>query len=556
MTRSRCDDRLGESMNISRPLTFAEAVEQSAASSPGKLAIRLDKTGRTYGALIENGRRRARQLLGLGLERGDRFGILLPNCIESVELMLAASMSGLVAVPINTRFRGMELHHIVSHSEMKTLVTLGGIPGVTNFADTLGKGLPSLAGNIDPHNLQIAEAPALRTILTLDGEGAAPRAFLRLETLPEADVALAANDPRDPLLIMYTSGTTAKPKGCILPDGGMIDNIYAIIERIGVNANDVWWCPLPMFHVGGILFAGLLLTVGGTFISTAYFEPESALETIIELKPTIIYSLFPTITLQLMESPLFAKVDLSRVRYIFNLAPPDLQQRIQRAFHPASLMNAFGMTEAWGVIAYSHPDDGEEQRLNTCGGALPGWEIRIVDPETRTAVGVDEKGEIAVRGVGLFDGYLNDPAATQNQFTQDGFFLTGDAGKVDGLGMLHFFGRLKDQLKVGGENVSALEVESFLATHPAVQLAQVVGVSDDKYGEVVAAFVERKAGTAATEQDVITFCTGNIARFKVPRYVRFVEEWPMSATKIQKFRLKQELEQELATSRRQLKSAQ
>lgn len=535
-------------MTVLHSSTVADAVRRSAAVSPQKLAIRLDQVGRSYEQMISNATRRARQLAGLGLQRGDRFGVLLPNCIEVVELLLAASMTGFVAVPINTRFKGVELHHIVSHSGMKLLVMVDAIPEVVDFTDVLATALPSLASRRDPYNLSPDEAPALRSVVLLCG-AAAPEGFLRFDNLAEAAIETAGTGASTrPILIMYTSGTTAKPKGCVIHERALLQNVAGIIDRLALTPEDSWWCPLPMFHVGGILFPLLLLITGGTYLTTAYFEADAAIDMIVEAAPTVLYPLFPTITLQLMESPRFAEIALDRVRYVVNVAPTDLQRRIQQAFAPAILLGAFGMTETSGVVAYSDPADSEAQRLGTCGAALKGWEIAIVDAETRMPLGLGRKGEISVRGHGLLGAYLDDPEETARQFTPDGFFLTGDSGMLDDDGMLHFFGRLKDQLKVGGENVSALEVESFLATHPQVKLAQVVGVSDERYGEVPAAFIETHDGLAIDAEAIVAFCTGSIARFKIPRYVRHVQDWPMSATKIQKFRLKEALEEELRSS--------
>jgi acyl-CoA synthetase (AMP-forming)/AMP-acid ligase II len=531
-----------------RPSTLAQAVQQSADASPHKIAIRLDAAECTYQQLIANAEARAQQLLGLGLSRGDRFGILLPNCLETIELLLAASMTGLVAVPINTRFKSFELHHIVSHSGMKTIVMVGQIQDVVDYTDTLTSALPSLVDAKDARALCPAEAPELRSIVLLSGDlGSIPTlAPDDLQASPK--IVPRPGDRNAPLLIMYTSGTTANPKGCVISQGALLSNIDGVIDRLALTPADIWWCPLPMFHVGGILFPMLLLVVGGTYLTTAYFEPSSAIDMIVSAQPTVLYPLFPTITLQLMDSPRIAEIALDKVRYIVNVAPADLQRRIQRAFDPAVLLGAFGMTETTGIVAYGSATDDEVQRLTTCGAALAHWEVTIVDPDTKAALPRDAKGEISVRGAGLFDAYLDDDDATRSQFTADGFFLTGDSGMLDSDGMLHFFGRLKDQLKVGGENVSALEVESFLATHSSIKLAQVVGVADDRYGEVIAAFIEMHDGQSLTEEEVISFCTGSIARFKIPRYVRFVEAWPMSATKIQKFRLKTALEAEMATT--------
>lgn len=527
-----------------RPSTLAEAVGRSVAASPRKLAISLDRTERTYEQLVGEARTWARTLHEHGLQPGDRFGVLLPNCMTYVELLLAASMAGLVVVPINTRFKASELNHIISHSRMKLLVMVREITGFVTYTELLKVALPSLREDPDFDNLYASEAPALSRVLIVD-----PAEQIETTEAGRAPTAqFEGGDGNAPFIIMYTSGTTAKPKGCIISERAFLCNITSIIEHFSLGADDIWWCPLPMFHIGGMLFPCLALTMGGTYLTTAHFETEAAIEQMVAHPPTVIYPLFPTITLQLIEHSSFSGLQLDQVRYVCNVAPVDLQRRIQRAIQPARLLNAFGMTEASGVVTYSRPDDTEDQRLTSCGFPLAGWEIGIFDHESRARLPAGEKGEIGLKGPGLFSGYLDDAEATARQFTQDGFFLTGDAGMLDEDGLLYFLGRLKDQLKVGGENVSALEVESFLATHSAVKLAQVIGLPDERYGEVPVAFVERHDGQSVTEAELLDFCSGKIARFKIPRYIRFVQEWPMSATKIQKFKLKDIIQEELKRS--------
>jgi fatty-acyl-CoA synthase len=211
----------------------------------------------------------------------------------------------------------------------------------------------------------------------------------------------------------------------------------------------------------------------------------------------------------------------------------------------ATQISPYGATEGGGVIALSHPDDPLELRIGTAGRPFEGIEARIVDPETGAPLPPGERGEIVYRGWSLFDGYHDDPEATAAAFDADGYFHSGDLGSIDADGRLTYVGRLKDMLKVGGENVAAAEIEAYLGTHPAVKIAQVVGVPDPTYVEVPAAFVELVPGSTLDEGGILEFCRGRIASFKVPRYVRFVEEWPMSATKIQKFRLRDELVAEL-----------
>ena len=528
-----------------RALTLPGLVEAAARAVGERTAILIDERSLTFAELWSLGERRARQMVALGVGRGDRVGVLLPNGMDYLEILLGAAIVGAVTVPMNIRYKSRELAHLIGDSGMVVLFTRANVSDAIDFAMLLSGALPGLLdAESDLSALQLAATPNLRAVVSVGEKHA--------RFVPDVELNLAAPlrddrpGPIDPLFLMYTSGTTANPKGCIVPHRSILSNAWAIVDRFGIGQDDVWWCPLPMFHIGGLLFAFVMLAARGTYAGMSHFEPEMALDMIEQHPPTVFYPLFPTITLPIVDHPRFAKLNHSNMRLLFNLAPTDLQRKIQAAVPHAPLLGAFGMTETCGTVAYGDPDDPAEARFATCGQALPGWDIRIVDPVTRQAMPPMARGEIAVKGIGLFDGYFNEPELTAQHYLPDGFFLTGDVGSLDESGRLTFHGRFKDQLKVGGENVSALEVESFLATHPAVSLAQVVGVSDVKYGEVPAAFIELRGGASLTEQELIAFCANQIARFKVPRYVRFVTEWPMSATKIVKFKLREALERELA----------
>jgi fatty-acyl-CoA synthase len=527
-----------------REMTLAGVLRASASAQGDRPAILLDQTEVSFRTLAEAAERRARQMLSAGVRSGDRLGVLLPNCIEYVDIMLGAALIGAITVPMNVRYKARELKHLIVDSGMSALYTCAAIEGVVNFGPLLEEALPGFADVNDPARLDLEAAPKLRVIISLDASY--PR------FLPEAGIALFKGDlpqaptPDQTLLLMYTSGTTANPKGCMIANRAILSNAWSIVDRFSLGEEDVWWCPLPMFHIGGILFVMTMLAARGLYAGMSHFDADKAIDMLERHPPTVFYPLFPTITLPVIDHPRFKTLDHSKMRLMFNLAPTDLQRKVQASVPHAPLCAAFGMTETAGTVAYGIPTDGAEARFQTCGHPLPGWEVRILDPQTRQDVPVGARGEIAVRGVGLFDGYFNEPELTRCQHTDAGFFLTGDTGSLDEEGRLSFHGRFKDQLKVGGENVSALEVESFLMTHPAVSLAQVVGLPDEKYGEVPAAFVELRAGASATEREIIDFCTNKIARFKIPRHVRFVTEWPMSATKIVKYRLRERLEAELS----------
>lgn len=524
-------------------LTLANIWSASHAKYPDRIAVVMDHRSVTYAELGAGAERRAREMLAAGITTGSPIGILLPNCIEYIEILLGAAMIGAIIVPMNIRYKSAELDHLIRDSSVSLIYTCSAIPDVVDFEALLQKTLPELKQAADASNLQLKSAPELRTILTIDDGGSV---FLPASNIePFAGKLENRSEAEQTLFLLYTSGTTASAKGCIISNAGMLSILQAMVERFALNADDVYWTPLPLFHLGGIASMIQILSVGGTLAAMSYFNVETAMDVFERYKPTVIFSQFPTITLAILGHPRFDGIDTDRIRLMFNVAPPDLQRSIQARIPHAPLCAGYGSTETI-AICYSGPEDDEETRFLTCGRPLRGQSVKIVDPDTREELPLGTHGEIAVRGPGLFKGYWNATELTRTQHLSDGSFLTGDIGSLDVKGRLVYHGRLKDQLKVGGENVSALEVESFLMTHPAVKFAQVVGVHDEKYWEVPAAFLELEANATVTEAEMIEFCAGNIARFKIPHHVRFVTEWPMSTSKVMKYRLRDQLEAELS----------
>jgi fatty-acyl-CoA synthase len=350
---------------------------------------------------------------------------------------------------------------------------------------------------------------------------------------------------RDPALMIYTSGTTAMPKGCPLSHEALVrTSMEAGRTRFRFVAGDRFWDPLPMFHMSFILPMIGVLDAGGTFISMVHFDPAAALGQLADERVTAMFPTFPAVTQALLNHPDYRPETLAAVRITNNVAPPDTLRAMQAAMPHAVQISAYGLTECGGVVAFNDPDDTYDQRMTTQGRPFEGIEVCAKDPDG-AVLPPGVRGELCVRGYSLFEGYYKDPEKTSASIDAGGWFHTGDLGVVDGDGRISYQGRLKDMLKVGGENVAAIEIESFLATHPAVSIAQVVGVPDAKYMEVAAAFLELKPGATVTEDEIIAFCSGAMSRFKVPRYVRVVTEWPMSATKVQKFRLRDRLVAEL-----------
>ena len=337
---------------------------------------------------------------------------------------------------------------------------------------------------------------------------------------------------------MYTSGTTANPKGCPLSHASLIYVANSMVDRWDMIEKDVFWDPLPMFHMSSILPFMACTISKSTFISTIHFDPDSSIKTLVEKNVSIAFPAFPAVMVSLINHQDFLPENLKSLRLINNVAPIETLRSFQNKVPQASLVSAYGLTEVGGVTSFGSPKDSLEDRISTCGKPWPGAEIRILDPETNEVLGPNEKGLIEIRGKHVFSGYLNDKKATKNALSSDGWFSSGDIGSLSEEGHIRFHGRLKDMLKVGGENVAALEIEAYFDSHKEVLISQVVGVDDDHLGEVPALFVERKPGSKVSKEDLIEFSKGQISNFKIPRYIVFINDWPMSSTKVQKFKLK------------------
>jgi acyl-CoA synthetase (AMP-forming)/AMP-acid ligase II len=518
--------------------TIGDLLVRAAGRWPDKEAIIFPEVRRTYAELLAGAERSARSLLGLGVRPGDRVGILMPNCLDFLEVQYACTLLGVPVVPINARYRTVELTHVLRDSEVVAVATSDIIADFVDFAALLAEAA--------------AERPPRLRHLILFGDSSRDGFLDRGdyiaagEDVPPGDVHRARERVRlrDEAMMVYTSGTTAEPKGCILTHEALVRTGMAAGERWRLTHEDRFWNPLPMFHMSQVFPQLAHMHVGATTMTHTHFDPAAGLRLMEAERCTYAYPTFPTITQTLIHHPDFERTNLSSIRLVNDTGPPETLRIVQERFAPAPVVTLFGMTETCGGVSWSGPDDPLEKRMTTGGLPVRGTEVRIVDPETDVEVPAGTRGEITVRSPGLFERYHNDPEKTAYAM-RGGWFHTGDLGKVDEDGRLTYLGRLKDMLKVGGENVAALEIEAYLGTHPAVKIAQVVGVPDQKYIEVPAAFVELAEGGSTSAEELIEYCHGRIAGFKAPRYVRFVQEWPMSASKIQKFRLRERLLAEL-----------
>ncbi|MEZ5743056.1 MAG: AMP-binding protein [Sphingomonadaceae bacterium] len=508
----------------------------------------------SHAALYEAATRWARALHALGVKRGENVGILLPTCPDFVEIMFGAAMLGATTVPVNARYQPGELAYLVKDAELVALVTTGKVADSLDFSERLETALPSLKSATVPERLSLPEAPALRQIVCLE-EACAPglmplsRALAKGEGVAdsEIDALIDAVEPNDIGLILYTSGTTANPKGCMISNRAMVGNSRNLGKRYQVTSEDKVWSPLPIYHIAGILPMMMIFGTGGAYLTVPYFDAGSALKMLQDERATIAYPSFVTIMSDLINHETFPKTDLSSMRLMnsnFGVQPDWIKHAMVDAMPSITHVGTYGLTEGAGTICTSRLDDSFVARTTRLGVPLEEWEVEIRDPETGAVLPTGERGEICARGPNMLSGYYNDPVKTAESI-RDGWLCTGDIGSFDEDGTIMFHGRTKDMLKVGGENVAAAEIEAVLQTHEAVKLAQVVGIPDERYAEVPAAFIELNDGKAVSEEDLVEHCRGQIANFKLPRCVRFVSEWPMSTSKIQKFKLRGELCEEL-----------
>lgn len=534
--------------------TMGAMLRATAGRVPDADALIFPDRKLSYAALQASARAWAKSFIAMGVQPGQNIGILLTTRPDFVEIFYGIVMIGAVAVPVNARYQASELSFLLKDADLVALVTTGKVADNLDFGQRLVAALPTLTQAQDAAALALDEAPMLRTIICLDPPCApylmsGSQALALGADVPEqaVDDAIDAVDADDVAMILYTSGTTATPKGAMIAHRAQVGNSRNLGKRYQVTERDKVWSPLPIFHIAGILPMTMILDLGGAYMTVPYFDAGVALEMLGREKATIAYPSFVTIMQDLITHPTFGDTDLSSLRIMnsnFAVQPAWIKDAVTAAMPHTIQVGTYGLTEGAGTVSTSRLDNSFEQRTGRCGEVLDEWEMRIVDVESGRDCAPGEHGEIVIRGPNMLKGYYNAPEKTA-EVMRDGWFHTGDIGSMDADGQVMFRGRTKDMLKVGGENVAAAEIEAMLQSHPAVKLAQVVGIPDDRYSEVPAAFVELVDGSQTTTQELIDHCKGKVASFKVPRHVRIVDQWPMSTSKIQKFRLQKALVAEL-----------
>jgi fatty-acyl-CoA synthase len=493
-------------------------------------------------------------LLRLGLGKGDRVGIWSPNRWEWLVTQYATARIGVILVNINPAYRVYELEYALNKSGCKGLVTATKFK-TSDYLGMLRTLTPELA-EAEPGALKAARLPELRTIVRM-GEDRTPgmlnfgdvSARGRGVDVAELDAITATLTPGDPINIQFTSGTTGAPKGATLTHSNIVNNGHFVTAAMNFSAADRLCIPVPFYHCFGMVMGSLgCVSKGAAMVFPSEgFDPAATLKAVSSEKCTALYGV-PTMFVGMLDHPDFATFDLSTLRTGIMAGAPcpiEVMKRVVSKMHMREVTIAYGMTETSPVSFQSAVDDPLERRVSTVGRVHPHVEVKIIGDDGAT-LPPGQRGELCTRGYSVMQGYWADPERTAEAIDADGWMHTGDLATIDTEGYCNIVGRVKDMVIRGGENVYPREVEEFLYRHPKVREVQVFGVPDARYGEEVSAWIVLQAGETATEDEIRAFCKDQIAHYKVPRYVRFKSELPMTVTgKPQKFLMRDEMIDEL-----------
>jgi fatty-acyl-CoA synthase len=530
---------------------IGEVLDETASAAPDQcaLVVRHEHLRLTYRELRDEIERVASGLLSLGVQKGDRVGIWSTNSSQWVMTQFATAKIGAILVSINPLNRAFELEHVLRQSECQTLLLIDGFRDAS-FPAIVRELCPELDW-CDAGALTSAKLPYLRHVIYagkqapagmmswgafLEGGQATPERQLRTR---EAELEFD-----DSINIQYTSGTTGFPKGATLSHHNIVNNGLLIANALKLSTRDRLCIPVPFYHCFGMVLANMACVVtGATMVVPApHFDPEATLRAVEEERCTALHGV-PTMFIAQLTHPDFAKYDVRSLRTGIMSGSPcpiAIMRRVVSEMNCHELTIAYGLTEASPVITLTTTDDPIELRVTTVGRALPHTEIKIVDPGTRRIVPVGESGELCTRGYLVMKGYYKNPEATRAAIDPDGWLHTGDLGMVDERGYVKITGRAKDVIIRGGENIYPREVEEFLYSCPAITDVQIIGVPDLKFGEAVVAWVKLAPGATLTIDGLRDFCAGKIADFKIPRYLKIVDAFPMTVTgKMQKFQMRE-----------------
>ena len=534
-----------------------EVLDHSAQANPDACAFVSCHQNRrfTYAQFRDAVEQFARALLHLGIQRADRVGIWATNCFEWVIVQFATAKIGAILVNINPSYRAYELKYALEQSQCQTLIMVPRFRDsdfVSIFFETCPEAITS-----EPGALWSKSLPLMRNLILI--AESVPCSFWAWNDVARMGDQCSEADLRarehalsfdDPINIQYTSGTTGRPNGAMLTHHNLVNNALLVGESMKLHQKDSICLPVPFYHCFGMVMGNLAAMVAGAaiVIPADYFDPLATLRAVADERCTALYGV-PTMFRAELEHPEFSKFDLSSLRTGIMAGAPCpilLMKRVVSEMHCQEITIAYGQTESSPVITQTTTEDPIELRVNTVGKVLPHTEVKIIEVSTGKIVPRGTSGELCTRGYLVMKGYYNDEVATKATIDENRWLHTGDTAIMDEEGYCNIVGRLKDMIIRGGENISPREIEEFLYHCPGISEIQVFGIPDVKLGEEIAAFVKLTTDTTTTTEDIKAFCKGKIASFKIPRYIKIVNEFPMTVTgKIQKFRMRQMLVEEL-----------
>ena len=534
-------------------LSIGELLDQAATNHASNIAvisskqnIRLDY--KSFVSLVDG---LAKGFLEAGLEKGDRIGIWSPNNVEWVTTMYAAAKAGLILVNINPAYRVSELEYALNKVGCKAVV-LANCFKSSNYVEMI-RALAPEVDDCEPGKLVSSKLPTVESLILIGSESVRGfYSYAQVQKMGEtSNLSLNAVakliHPDDAINIQFTSGTTGSPKGATLTHNNIVNNAYFVGRGITLSEHDRVCSPVPLYHCFGMVLATLACaTAGATLVlPDESFDPLSTLEAVQAEQCTALYGV-PTMFNMILDHPKADDFDKSSLRtgiVAGSVCPESLMSRIISELNMSEVTNGYGMTETSPISFQTATDDNMKKRTTTVGKIHPHVEVKVVD-EHGDICPVGMPGELRTKGYSVMMGYWGDEALTRRSII-DGWMLTGDQGVIDGDGYAAIVGRIKDTIIRGGENIAPSEIEEFLLSHPDILEAHVFGVSDERFGEIVAVWVKTTPSAELTEQSVKDYCKDQIAHFKVPSIVRFVDQFPMTVTgKVQKFVMREQTEKE------------
>ena len=529
-------------------ITLSALLREETKKNPDKeFIVYSDRNLRfTYSEFDKRVDDLAKGLISIGIKKNDNVGIWATNVPDWLTFMFATARIGAVLVTVNTNYKLHELEYLVKQADLTTLCLTDGFRD-SDYVSMINEVVPEIKEHERGH-LKSVNFPCLRNVIFIGPEK--HRGMFSLQELlltgqhldDKELLEMERNtDFHETVNMQYTSGTTGFPKGVMLSHYNIINNGYYIGECQKFTDKEILCLPVPLFHCFGIVLGVLaVLTHGASLVIIEAFDPLVVLASIQKEKCTALYGV-PTMFIAELNHPMFDMFNLSSLRtgiMAGSPCPMDVMKQVVEKMHMTDVTIAYGLTEASPVMTQTNTEDPIEKKVSTVGRELEGVEVKVVNPETGLECAADEQGELCCRGYNVMKGYYKKPEATAEVIDSEGWLHSGDLGIKDKDGYFKVTGRIKDMIIRGGENIYPREIEEFLYEMDGIKDVQVAGISDEKYGEVPAAFIIRKENTALKEEDVIDYCRGKISRFKIPQYVFFVESYPMTGSgKIQKYKL-------------------